>query len=199
MKANNNTSGPARSSDRSNERSNGHTKGFTLIELMIVVAIIGILSALAVPAFTSYMMKTKAAEGPVLLGAIAAHQEAYYSEFGQYFDVLDTGTYPTTTGWDETTCIPDASNLNGDAVAWPNGTRFDTLGFSPDGSVRLGLITVAGIPGSAGRPGWYVDDFWFMSAAMVDLDNDNSYLVMELGSQGNLVSSVAQDNNGDID
>ncbi len=59
-------------------------KGFTLIELMIVVAIIGILAAIAIPNFLNYQCKSKQGEAKQSLGTLAKNQEAYFAEQDVY-------------------------------------------------------------------------------------------------------------------
>ena len=64
-------------------RGNGRS-GFTLVELMIVVAIIGVLAAIAIPRFETYQLKSKTAEVKSNIGAIRVAEEAYYAEFSEY-------------------------------------------------------------------------------------------------------------------
>lgn len=57
-------------------------QGFTLIELMIVVAIIGILAAVAIPAYQDYIARAQASEGAQLLGGIKAPLAEYWASNG---------------------------------------------------------------------------------------------------------------------
>ncbi len=59
-------------------------KGFTLIELMIVVAIIGILAAIAIPAYQDYTIRAQVTEGLNLAGAVKASVSEYFSSNGSW-------------------------------------------------------------------------------------------------------------------
>jgi type IV pilus assembly protein PilA len=58
--------------------------GFTLVELMVVVAIIGVLSAVAVPNFKKYQAKSKTSEAKLQLSAVYTAQQSFYSDFDSY-------------------------------------------------------------------------------------------------------------------
>ena len=60
--------------------------GFTLLELMIVVAIIGIISAIAYPSYQEYVLRGNRSEGQAFLNDAAARQERYYAQNNTYAD-----------------------------------------------------------------------------------------------------------------
>ena len=60
------------------------SKGFTLIELLIVVAIIGILAAIAIPSYTNYLRRGRRADAKTALEQVRAAQEMWRAEKGGY-------------------------------------------------------------------------------------------------------------------
>src|SRR2546426_6180605 len=66
-------------------------KGFTLIELMIVVAIIGILAAIAIPNFLQYRARARQSEGRTNLGGIFVSETAFLGEQGRYGSFQEIG------------------------------------------------------------------------------------------------------------
>lgn len=59
-------------------------EGFTLVELMVVVAIIGVLSAVAIPNFKKYQAKSKTSEAKLQLSAAYTAQQSFYSDYDTY-------------------------------------------------------------------------------------------------------------------
>ena len=171
-------------------------KGFTLIELMIEVAIIGILAAIAIPNFLTYQMKSRQSEAKVNLGAIKTSEIAFQAERGCYLGI------PAMTVAQGGVAAP-AVNIATAGVAWPGAVaygptgvavsavfctvgppvgRFTDIGFVASGVARFrymtgGSVVVAPIPacnlGAAPATGVAaLTDTGFTATANSNLDGD---------------------------
>ena len=118
---------------------------------MIVVAIIGILAAIAIPNFLRFQLRAKTSEGKTNLAAIRTAEESYYSEFGSY---ISADASPPTIN--NNTKI-DFSHAN-------LGKGFDIIGWSPAGKVSF-QYGVA-VPTSTSQ---------YYATAVADIDDNTTY------------------------
>ena len=108
-----------------------HKKGFTLIELLIVVVIIGILAAIAIPKFANTKEKAYLASMKSDLRNLATAQESYFADNQTYTTSTIAVNFSPSAGVTET--IPDAAGTKWEAQAvHPATTKVCKIGFGAD-------------------------------------------------------------------
>lgn len=176
---------PTRTSRRQRSR------GFTLVELMIVVAMIGVLAALALVGYRKYIASAQTSEASAMLNNIRTAQETYKSEAMSYLNVSAdlNDLYPRAL-----------AALDATKFGWPAPpvAAWAQLGARPSGPVRFSYAVVAGLPGTAPPAGNYLgaDDPlwanaygggnsgepWWVAVAVADRDDDGLYCVVQSSS-----------------
>jgi len=122
--------------------------GFSLIELMVVVAIMAFLAMIAVPNFNRFLAKAKRAEAYMNLNSIYAAEKAYFAEHDMYSDVLmgENGI-----GWKPEgkthysygfSGAEGRNNFMGKSGAQIQGSRADKTGFRAVAASEKDIITV---------------------------------------------------------
>jgi type IV pilus assembly protein PilA len=153
-------------------RAIARSQGFTLVELAIVVAIVGVLAVIAVVGYRRYLLNSKITEAQGVISAIRIAQEDHRAERGSYANLGDTNHCPATTpnGKIATQWQPTCS---GGVAAW------NLLPVHVDGPVLFGYVTTAGAttftaPGNTGWVTWGTPPAlpWYTVVARCDLDAD---------------------------
>ncbi len=177
-------------------------RGFTLVELLIVVVIVGVLAAIAGPAYSRHRYRALAVEAPEVLAQIVNAQEAYRAEFNMYSDASNDLSLasPGTNGatgslgtWWPALGAPAAGT--GGQIDFYTGlpAAWNQLGVRPRQLVRYSYQTIAGNPavtpsvGTSGNLGYPAlpaaqQGQWFYAAAAGNLDNDGTYSRFEVSS-----------------
>lgn len=139
-------------------------KGFSLIELMIVIAIIAILSMIAIPSLMKFLAKAKRTEVYVNLGSLAMAQKTYFAENGKY-----------------------TTNLAGkDSLNWkPEGNFNYTYGFAEGTEGRNFFIGKLKAP-IAGLSNSRIGSDEFTICACADIDGDGKLDIISINEKNEI-------------
>jgi prepilin-type N-terminal cleavage/methylation domain-containing protein len=137
------------------QKLRGNSKGFTLIELMIVIAIIGILAAIAIPNFISYRDKAYCSKAETDGQSVLAALSSYFSEPD---NVSITGGVPTLRAQEELRLNnPTKASLTEDTGGWFTVEIGDQSGRCPradPGNTGTPTHTYFSYMGTSNNGGW---------------------------------------------
>lgn len=128
------------------------TRGFTLIEVMITVAIVGILAAIAYPSYQQYVLRSHRSEGMALLSEAAARMERYYAQNSTYATATPNRLGLTSTA--NATTVNSTNGYYSLSLGTPTATTYN-LSATPQNAQRsdtCGTLTLdsTGLRGAAG-------------------------------------------------
>lgn len=161
-------------------------EGFTLIELMIVVVIIGILAAVAVPAFIRFVKRSKTSEATSNLGGIYAGAQTYYQRenWGQGLTTAGNSAAASsncTVANGNTGNTPTASKTMVD-ISSSALSNFAALGFAPSGPVLYQYVIADSSNTCANSASSSI--YTFQAIGNIDGDSTSSTFEMAVGSDG---------------
>ncbi|KUM39889.1 type IV pilin protein [Pseudomonas sp. EpS/L25] len=129
------------------------TRGFTLIEVMITVAIVGILAAIAYPSYQSYILRSHRSEGMALLSEAAARMERYYAQNSTYATATPNRLGLTSTA--NATTVDSANGYYSLSLTTLTATSYSLSATPQNAQARdtCGTLTLdsTGLRGAAGK------------------------------------------------
>ena len=167
--------------------------GFTLAELMVVVAIVGVLAAVAIASLRRYVFSSKITEATAMVQSIRVAQEAWKGTNGSYLNI---------SGGDLTAYYPQGTPGTIKRSFWGNGppqleARWRLLNPTVPGPVQFQYAVIAGAPGvnipAPNLPGGVANlgvatDQWYVIQARGDPDANGDFAICGTASVGSEVT-----------